>query len=58
MYYQIAIGMKLLDKKVAKKELKNYGIYDITKEMYEQIQKQIKTDIYKSVKTNEYYKTL
>ena len=58
LYYQIAIGMKLLDKKVAKKELKNYGIYDITKEMYEQIQKQIKTDIYKSVKTNEYYKTL
>ena len=58
LYYQIAIGMKLLDRKIAKKELKDYGIYDISKKMYEEIKEQVKINIHKSIKTNEYYKTL
>ena len=58
MYYQIAIGMKLLDRKIAKKELKDYGIYDISKKMYEEIKEHVKINIHKSIKTNEYYKTL
>ena len=58
LYYQIAIGMKLLDRKIAKKELKDYGIYDISKKMYEEIKEHVKINIHKSIKTNEYYKTL
>ena len=58
LYYQIAIGMKLLDKKVAKKELKDYGIYDYSKKMYKEIKENVKINIHKSIKTNEYYKTL
>ena len=58
LHYQIAIGMKLLDKKVAKKELKDYGIYDYSKKMYKEIKEEVKINIHKSIKTNEYYKTL
>ena len=45
-------------KKVAKKELKDYGIYDYSKKMYKEIKEEVKINIHKSIKTNEYYKTL
>ena len=58
MYYQIAIGMKLFNSKVAKQELKEYGIYEATKKQYNNIINQVKTNIHKSTKTNEHYNLL
>ena len=58
LWYQIAIGMKLFNSKVAKQELKEYGIYDYSKKMYKEIKEEVKINIHKSIKTNEYYKTL
>ena len=35
LWYQILMGMKLLDKNIAKKELEQFGLYDYAKELYE-----------------------
>ena len=58
LWYQIAIGMKLFNSKVAKQELKEYGIYEATKKQYNNIINQVKTNIHKSTKTNEHYNLL
>ena len=58
LYYQIAIGMKLLDSKVAKKELKEYGLYDVTKKHYKELCKQVDENMKEFVKTNDYYNSL
>jgi len=58
LYYQIAIGMKLLDSKVAKKELKEYNLYDVTKKQYERITKIVNEELPRFIKTNEYYNSL
>jgi len=58
LYYQIAIGMKLLNPKVAKQELKDYGIYDKVKQTYEQVNKMVENHLDTFIKTNEYYKAL
>ena len=58
LWYQIAIGMKLFDPKLAKKELKDYGLYNNTKNTYQSVVKTIDQHINTFVKTNEYYKSL
>ena len=58
LWYQIAIGMKLLNSKIAKQELKEYGLYEGTKKQYNNIVNQVKTNIHKSTKTNEHYNLL
>jgi len=58
LWYQIAIGMNLFDSKMAKKELKDYGIYDATKQHYQKLSAGINEYIPKFIKTNEYYKSL
>ena len=58
LWYQIAIGMNLLDSKIAKDELKNYGLFDVTKKHYEKICGLVDTKVPECIKTNEYYKSL
>ena len=50
--------MKLLNSKIAKQELKEYGLYEGTKKQYNNIVNQVKTNIHKSTKTNEHYNLL
>ena len=50
--------MKLLDSKVAKKELKEYGLYDVTKKHYKELCKQVDENMKEFVKTNDYYNSL
>jgi len=58
LWYQIAIGMKLLDPKLAKQELKEYHLYDYAKEKYDIISKQVSELMPKFVDTNEYFNKL
>ena len=50
--------MKLFDSKVAKKELKEYGLYDVTKKQYQRVTKIVNEDLPRFIKTNEYYNLL
>jgi len=58
LWYQIAIGMNLLDSKMAKDELKNYGLFDVTEKHYKKICELVDTKAPRCIKTNEYYKSL
>ena len=58
LWYQIAIGMKLLDPKVAKKELKDYGIYQHTENQYKNITTKIEEHLDTFATTDEYFKSL
>ena len=58
LWYQIAIGMKLLNPKIAKRELKDYGIYKPSAEQYKLITSQIEKHLEAFTTTDEYYKTL
>ena len=58
LWYQIAIGMKLFDSKLAKKELVEYGLYNRTKEHYKELSKTVNEKIKEFVKTNDYYNSL
>ena len=58
LYYQIAIGMKLLDPNMAKQELKDYGLYNYNKKNYEDITNTVNELMPSYVKTNEYYNAL
>ena len=58
LWYQIAIGMKLFDPKLAKQELKTYGLYDDTKKMYKTITDNVSKSMPYFVKTNNYYNSL
>jgi len=58
IWYQIAIGMKLLNPDIAKQELESYNLYDLTKQHYEFLCKGVKQVIPQCIKTNEYYKSL
>ena len=58
LWYQIAIGMNLLNPKIAKQELQDYGVYDLTKKMYEQVSYHVNEYVPNCTKTNQYYKSL
>ena len=58
LWYQIGIGMNYFDSKIAKKELQDYGIYDLTKQHYQRVCKEVNNAIHLTPKTNEYYNSL
>ena len=58
LWYQIAMGMKLLNPSLARKELKEYSLYDITEIEYKAIKKVIKDNIHMYTPTNDYYASL
>jgi len=58
LWYQIAIGMKLLNPRLANAELKDYSLYDITKIDYKVLSKSIKNTINTYTLTNDYYASL
>ena len=58
LYYQIAIGMKLLNSDTAKQELKNYNLYDKTKKHVNLLEENLKKVFPLFTTTNEYYKSL
>ena len=58
LWYQIAIGMKLFDSKLAKKELMDYGLYDEPKKQYNKVTKFIEKEMPNMIETNEYYRSL
>ena len=58
LWYQIAIGMKLLEPKLAKQELVNYNLYNESKSLYKNITKNVELSMPKMIKTNEYYNNL
>jgi len=58
LWYQIAIGMKLLDPKLAEQELKDYNLYDYAKEKYNLITTEIEKLLPTFVDTNTYYEKL
>ena len=58
LYYQIAIGMKLLNSDIAKKELEDYNLYDLTKNHISFLQTKLEEAMPLFTKTNNYYKSL
>ena len=58
LWYQIAIGMKLLDPVLAKKELQDYGLYNATETDYKWLSKTVKDTIHTYPLTNDYYSSL
>ena len=58
LWYQIGIGMKLFNPTLAKKELKDYDLYDITEKDYKGLSKVIKDTIHTYTLTNDYYSSL
>jgi thioredoxin reductase len=58
LWYQIAIGMKALDPKLAKEELVDYGLYDYIKGKHAVITNNITQALPNLVNTNEFYDSL
>ena len=58
LYYQIAIGMKLFNSKLAKKELESYGLYDDIKRLHEVVKENLEEQVPTFMKTNDYYNSL
>ena len=50
--------MKLLKSNLAKDELKDYGLYNDTKKLYNNLTEQVKNALPAFCTTNEYYKSL
>ena len=58
LWYQIAIGMKLLDPKIAKRELKDYGIYEVSADQYKKVTTHVEKYLESFITTNNYFKSL
>jgi len=58
LWYQIGIGMKYFDPKIAKKELRDYGEYERAENAFNEITRLIDLNLPGFIKTNEYYKSL
>ena len=58
LWYQIAIGMKLLDPKIAKRELKDYGIYEASADQYKKVTTHVEKHLESFITTNNYFKSL
>ena len=58
LWYQIAIGMNLFDPKIAKKELKDYGLYNITKKLHNMVDNEIEKFMPDCITTNQFYNSL
>ena len=58
LWYQIAIGMHILDPKLARQELQDYNLYNISKQDYKNVSEAVNNYVPNCVKTNDYYKSL
>ena len=58
LWYQIAIGMKSLDDKIAKEELISYGLYDLIKNKHKIITDNVQKALPNLVDTNDFYDNL
>lgn len=58
LWYQIAIGMKLFDPKLAKKELQDYNLYDHATKIHEVISNNIQQAMPNMLETNKYFNHL
>ena len=58
LWYQIAIGMNLLNADMAKKELKEYGLYEATKKQHKIVDKAVTNALPNCITTNDYYNSL
>ena len=58
LWYQIAIGMNILDPKLARQELQDYNLYNISKQDYKNVSEAVNNYVPNCVKTNDYYKSL
>ena len=58
LWYQICMGMNILNSKIAKDELDYYNLYEIAKQDLQKISKYADENIKNLIKTNEYYKSL
>ena len=56
LWYQIALGMKALDPEIAKQELIDYGLYNLSKERYQYLVDNTLTLVSDMISTNDYYK--
>ena len=58
LWYQIAIGMSMLNPTLAKKELIDYNLWDYSENKFNEVNNFVKDKINKSITTNEYYNKL
>ena len=58
LWYQIALGMKLLSPLLAKKELNDYSLYKIAETDYKFLSKSVKEELNTYTLTNDYYASL
>ncbi len=58
LYYNILIGMDGLDRKLARQELEYYGLFEIAKSTYENIEKFGEYAIKRSMNSSDFYKML
>ena len=58
LWYQIAIGMKLLNSKIARQELMNYGLYKQIENHYTALKKNVKNIMPTQITTNAYYERI
>ena len=58
LWYQIGIGMKLFDPKIAKQELEDYGLYEESKKQKDVIKNLVQKVKRDCMGTNEYYNSL
>ena len=58
LWYQIAIGMKLLDPKLAKAELQNYSLYEPMKNFYKKLNDDLDKSMHLFTETNKFYKSI
>ena len=56
LWYQVLIGMKLLDSNLAKEELKSWNLYDVAEKHYNEMLHFNKFIIKKAYSTNDFYK--
>ena len=58
LWYQVAIGMKLFDPKLAKEELQSFYLYKPMKDFYEKNNHDLDKIINDFCKTNKFYKSI
>lgn len=56
LWYQVGIGMKIFDSKLARKELDNYHLYKPMKKFYKELNNNLDSIMNTFYKTNKYYK--
>lgn len=58
LWYQIALGMRILDPKIAKKELQDYGLYDHASKIHSAISNNVEQALPNMIDSNKYFNHL